>query len=72
MFKSTVHRVVSTSGTERFSCPFFFEPNFDAVVSCLPSCSKHEPPRYPTTTAGEHLLAKYRETHALFEESDDS
>lgn len=67
-YKSTVHRVVSTTRRDRYSTPFFFEPNFDARVQCLPSCCVDEPPRYPPTTAGRHLLQKYGETHSAFEQ----
>lgn len=31
-FKSTVHRVVNTSSRERFSVPFFLEPNLDTLI----------------------------------------
>ncbi len=37
-FKSTLHRVVVDGSADRYSIPFFFEPNFDTVVECLPSC----------------------------------
>ena len=65
-YRSTMHRVLSISGRERYSCPFFFEPNFHTEVSCLPGCDDNEPPKYPPTTAGEYLLGKYRSTHAGF------
>lgn len=32
-FKSTVHRVVNTSSDERFSVPFFLEPNLETVIT---------------------------------------
>lgn len=64
MYKSTMHRVVSMAGVPRMSCPFFFEPSFDAEVACLPACTREQPPHYPPTTAGKHLLGKYAETHA--------
>ena len=65
-YKSTVHRVVNDAGHERYSMPFFVEPHFDTVVTCLPSCCHHpdNPPKYPPTTSGEHLKEKYRQTHA--------
>ena len=66
-FLSTRHRVVSKTGRERFSIPFFFEPNFDCQVECLPTCtSPANPPRYAATTAGEYLLGRYAATHEAY------
>lgn len=67
MFRSTMHRVVTTGDEERYSIPFFFEPNFDAEVVCLPvCCSGENPAKYPPTTAGQHILDKYNETREDF------
>ena len=67
VYSSTVHRVVNRTGRERYSIPFFFEPNFDTVVDCLPQfVTAERPARYAKTTSGEHLLSKYAETHANF------
>mmetsp|Transcript_8179 Transcript_8179/g.14834 ORF Transcript_8179/g.14834 Transcript_8179/m.14834 type:complete len:326 (-) Transcript_8179:164-1141(-) len=68
-FKSTRHRVITPKGAnERYSVPFFFEPNFDALVECLESCcSDDNPPKYPPITAGQHLLNMYEKTHADFD-----
>ena len=68
LFRSTRHRVVMQEGQkERYSIPFFFEPSFDAVVECLDACcSADNPPKYPVTTAGEHLVSKYKQTHKDF------
>ncbi|GBF96785.1 adenine guanine permease [Raphidocelis subcapitata] len=69
LYRSTLHRVVSTSGKERFSLPFFFEPNFSAVVEALPCCvTPDRPARHPPTTAGAHLLEKYAATHAGYQQ----
>ncbi|KAL7481714.1 hypothetical protein ACHAW6_007387, partial [Cyclotella cf. meneghiniana] len=59
-FRSTVHRVIqSASGKERYSVPFFFEPDFDAAVECLEMCRGKDGPKYPPITAGSHLLSMY-------------
>ncbi|KAL7468957.1 hypothetical protein ACHAXS_009202 [Conticribra weissflogii] len=67
-FRSTVHRVLTPlGGNERYSVPFFFEPDFDALVECLDvCCSEYNPPKFPPITAGQHLLNMYGKTHADF------
>ncbi|KAL4425630.1 hypothetical protein ABPG75_009646 [Micractinium tetrahymenae] len=35
-YRSTLHRIVTAGGVERYSLPFFFEPSFDTVVDALP------------------------------------
>ena len=71
LFRSTKHRVLTTAnGTERYSIPFFYEPSFDTVVECLEICKRVDPngrARYPPTTSGQHLLDKYKQTHADFQ-----
>lgn len=63
-WRSTLHRVVpppSTSGgpVRRRSVAWFQQPNWDAVIECLPSCSdESNPPRYAPVTSGDHLMAK--------------
>jgi isopenicillin N synthase-like dioxygenase len=59
-FKSTLHRVVSTSGKPRLSCACFFDPDFDTLVECLPTClAPGEKPKYGPTTSGAHLVSRY-------------
>jgi len=66
-YRSTVHRVINETGKVRFSIPFFFEPNFDTLVECLPCVLKEgEAPLFPPITSGQYLMDKYRETHDLF------
>lgn len=65
---STLHRVVNpppdrTAESRRQSLVFFHNPNYDAVVSCLPGCaSDTNPPKYPPTTSGGHLREKFLST----------
>ena len=64
-YRSTLHRVVNSSGKERFSVPFFFSGNLDHTVTCLPTClSEGEQPHYPPTTVEAHLMEMYRRTYA--------
>ena len=73
MFKSTKHRVLTAGDVERYSIPFFYEPNFDTRVECLDMCCSADsnPAKYPPTTSGQHLLDKYKQTHADFSPTDN-
>jgi isopenicillin N synthase-like dioxygenase len=61
---STLHRVVNPPrdkalGSRRISIPFFHQPNYDAVIECLPTCRSADlPPRYAKMTSGEHVWMK--------------
>ncbi|MBW4581348.1 MAG: hypothetical protein KME42_17400 [Tildeniella nuda ZEHNDER 1965/U140] len=63
-YQSTPHRVLNRSGKERYSIPFFFDPNYHALVDCLPTCYGAENlPKYAPLTAGEHIMAMYHQTY---------
>lgn len=72
-FKSTVHRVVTTSDKDRYSVPFFLEPNLDTVIAYGGLCSgpgsssesKFDPPSREEDTAGAILERFYRASGQL-------
>lgn len=65
IYVSNPHRVTNLARRVRYSVAFFFDPNPDAVLSCLPSCcSADRPARYPPITYAQHLREKLDATYA--------
>jgi isopenicillin N synthase-like dioxygenase len=68
---STLHRVVNpppdaTGSTRRQSVAFFHQPNWDAEISCIPTClAAGESPKYPPVRSGEYLMQKFHSTVKL-------
>jgi isopenicillin N synthase-like dioxygenase len=73
---STLHRVANPSAdraaeSRRQSIVFFQNPNYDAVVACLPGCADEaNPPKYPPTTSGGHLREKFLSTQQAITYAD--
>ncbi|SHO65652.1 Isopenicillin N synthase [Pseudoxanthobacter soli DSM 19599] len=66
VYVSTPHRVVNAEGRERYSVPFFLDPNPDAAVVCLPTCTDSEhPPLYAPTTGAAYLKERLDATYAF-------
>lgn len=67
-YVSTPHRVVNTSGRERYSVAFFLDCNPEAEVTCLPTCTDAtRPPKYPPILAGDYLRARLDATYGTHE-----
>ncbi len=67
-YHSNPHRVrnVSSGGAPRYSIPFFYNPDFEAVVSPVSTCvSEEDPARFEPCTVGEHLAEMYRKTYGI-------
>ncbi len=62
-FQATPHRVVNLSGRERYSMPFFFDPNWEAEIACLANCvAPGEAPRFEPVQAGPYLQSRFDAT----------
>jgi len=65
LYLSTVHRVINTSGRDRYSVPFFFDGRSDHLVSCIPTCCRAgESRRFADVTVRGHLEEMVRRTYA--------
>jgi isopenicillin N synthase-like dioxygenase len=65
VYVSTPHKVVSPPGTDRYSVAFFLDPNPDAMVACLPTCtSPDRPAKYAPITGAEFLRSRLEPTYA--------
>ncbi len=65
-FESMPHRVINRSGLERYSVPFFFEPNMHAMIEVLESCINTESPiKLPPIMYGEYLLDRVQGNYGL-------
>ena len=62
---STLHRVVvpqseAARRQRRLSVVFFHNPNYDAVIECIPGCSDGtRAKKHPPTRAGDYLKSKF-------------
>ena len=62
-YTATTHRVINTSGKERYSMPFFFDADYHAEIAPVPgTVSDTRPRQYKTVTCGEHKFRRYRES----------
>ncbi|WP_029062520.1 2-oxoglutarate and iron-dependent oxygenase domain-containing protein [Labrenzia sp. DG1229] len=63
-YLANLHRVVNTSGRERYSIPFFIDADYDAEFAPLPSCiSQDNPARYEAVTCGAHKYGRFVQSY---------
>jgi isopenicillin N synthase-like dioxygenase len=58
---SNFHRVTNRTGRERYSIPMFYNLDYDAPVTCLPTCRSDEnPPRYEPIRFGDYIVGRFK------------
>lgn len=63
LYIANFHRVVNTSGCERYSIPFFIDADYDTVVEPLERyVSPSNPSRYLPVTCGAHKFGRFAKT----------
>jgi isopenicillin N synthase-like dioxygenase len=63
-YVSTPHRVTSPHGRDRYSIPFFLDPNPEALIECLPGCSAPgQPAKYAPILAADYLRERLVATY---------
>jgi len=70
---STMHRVVNpprdlAADSQRISMGFFHQPNYDAMITCLPTVLQPgEVAKYEPLSSGDHLYSKFTKQTSMGE-----
>ena len=58
-WQSTPHRVQNRNTVDRYSVPFFFDPDMAETITCLPGCvAADEAPRFEPIVYGDYLMER--------------
>ncbi len=65
VYLANLHRVINTTGRERYSIPFFLDADYDAVFAPLDSCITSDNPRsYDPVTCSAHKFSRFKTSYA--------
>lgn len=67
LYKATKHRVIMQSmDKDRYSIPFFFEPNYETIVDVLPTCTENAvSAKVNAMPYGDYLTSRYNATYTV-------
>jgi isopenicillin N synthase-like dioxygenase len=60
---STPHRVINTTGRERYSIAYFFDPTYHTLVETIAGQNAAEPSKYDPITWGDYLKMRFDKTY---------
>ncbi len=70
LYRARLHRVSVAGGPERFSIPFFLDPNVDAIIDIVPTCrSLINGDGLPPISAGAYPQGHFNETFRYREQT---
>jgi isopenicillin N synthase-like dioxygenase len=64
ILRSTPHRVRNFSGRDRYSLPYFYDPDMNAVVSRLPGVNAGAQPRWGPVRFGDYVMERLDKNYA--------
>ena len=71
ILKSTPHRVINTSGRERYSCVFFYDPFVNTTIIPHPQCvASHPPVQFDALHYGDFLRSELQAAYVQHQQQD--
>jgi isopenicillin N synthase-like dioxygenase len=64
ILRSTPHRVRNVSGRDRYSLPYFFDPDMDSTVERLPGLNPNAAPRWGPVRFGDYVMERLDKNYA--------